>query len=105
MFARMPLGAFALACALFYVVAVASSEGAPTAKPVNKSLPVITGTPQQGQTLTATSGTWTSSTTLTYAYQWRRCSASGNACANIGSPRGSVVTAAREWARERALRV
>ena len=38
--------------------------------PVNTVLPAITGTAQVGQTLAASSGTWTNSPT-TYAYQWK----------------------------------
>jgi mannan endo-1,4-beta-mannosidase len=51
--------------------------------PSNTSLPTIAGTAQIGQTLTATSGTWSGSAPITYAYQWLRCNSSGAGCANI----------------------
>lgn len=38
--------------------------------PSNTVLPAITGTPQAGQTLTASTGTWTGSPTPTYTYLW-----------------------------------
>ena len=40
------------------------------ALPVNTVLPVITGTPQVGETLTVDNGTWTNTPILSYAYQW-----------------------------------
>lgn len=49
-------------------------------QPANSSAPVVSGTAAVGQTLSATSGTWTGSPT-SYAYQWRRCS--GTTCTNI----------------------
>src|SRR5262245_58492847 len=70
------------------------------AAPVNTAEPTITGSPAQGQTLTAAPGTWTSDTTPTFAYQWLRCPASGGAsdgsdCALIdGATTTSYVVAA-----------
>jgi hypothetical protein len=73
-----------LAAGAVTVLAVAGlSNAASNAAPVNTAEPKISGTAQEGQTLTATSGSWTSSSTLSYAYEWRRCDAQGAGCANI----------------------
>lgn len=42
------------------------------AAPVNTALPTVTGTPQVGQVLTCTPGTWTGNPTPTFTYQWQR---------------------------------
>jgi hypothetical protein len=74
-----------LAAGAVTVLAVAGfSTAASSAAPVNTGEPKISGTPQEGQTLTASSGSWTSSSTVTYSYQWRRCNAQGAGCSNIG---------------------
>ena len=52
------------------------------AVPVNTSRPTITGTAQQGHTLTALKGSWTNEPTGV-TYQWMRCSSSGTACVPI----------------------
>ncbi|MGE3856644.1 MAG: LysM peptidoglycan-binding domain-containing protein [Dehalococcoidia bacterium] len=49
--------------------------------PSNTVPPVISGTTTVGQTLTTTNGTWLG--TPTFTYQWRRCDAAGNNCADI----------------------
>ena len=41
--------------------------------PKNSALPTITGTPQEGQTLSASSGSWTGSLPIVYSYQWQLC--------------------------------
>jgi hypothetical protein len=53
---------------------------AAAAAPANKSLPAITGTVQDNSTLTASAGSWTGTTPLTYTYDWRRCDSNGNSC-------------------------
>src|SRR5208283_1530508 len=51
------------------------------APPVNeKLLPSIKGTTRDGETLTAETGTWKGTPTITYAYQWESCNGSGEAC-------------------------
>ena len=74
-----------LAAGAITVLAVAGlSDAASNAAPVNTGEPKVTGTAQVGETLTTSSGTWTSASTITYSYQWRRCNAQGNGCSNIG---------------------
>jgi hypothetical protein len=58
---------------------------AATTAPANTSPPVISGTAQDGQTLTASTGSWTGTAPITYAYQWRQCDAGGAACGNVGT--------------------
>lgn len=60
-----------------------SNAGTP---PVNTVAPAITGTAQEGQTLTSSTGTWTGTPTITYTYQWKR---NGS---NIGSATNSTYT-------------
>lgn len=72
----------------------------PVSAPVNSAAPIITGTAQQGQILTASTGTWSSSPT--YAYQWLRAGTAINgatastytlASADVGSTISVQVTA------------
>jgi subtilisin family serine protease len=62
--------------------------------PANSSLPAISGTALVGQTLNASPGSWTGSTPISYAYQWRRCDATGMGCADIVGATGQSYSVA-----------
>jgi uncharacterized protein YukE len=59
--------------------------------PSNTALPATSGTPQDGQLLSATTGTWSGTPTITYAYQWQACNAAGEACTDISKAVGSTL--------------
>jgi hypothetical protein len=77
---------FSLVADTISVDGAASSTSSP---PVNMTPPTISGTAQQGSTLTADAGSWGGATPIDYAYQWRRCDTSGAACADIAGATGS----------------
>jgi hypothetical protein len=60
------------------------NQGAIGSAPVNTVAPVISGTLTVGQTLTTTTGTWTSAEPIFYSYQWKRNGA------NIGAANNST---------------
>jgi hypothetical protein len=71
-----------------------AAVSAPTAvvaarPPHNTALPSIVGTAREGQTLKALPGSWTGTSPITFAYQWRRCPA-GASCVNIVKANGST---------------
>jgi hypothetical protein len=53
------------------------------APPANTVLPAVTGTPREGQVLSASKGEWTGTPPLDLATQWERCNAGGTRCAAI----------------------
>lgn len=61
--------------------------------PTNTTLPTITGTPQVGQTLTASTGAWTDSPTA-FGYQWRRCDSAGANCVDVSGATSGTYTVA-----------
>jgi hypothetical protein len=64
-----------------------------TCPPVNTAVPTVTGTLAAGQTLTANPGTWASSTTPTFTYQWMRCT-STNTCTQVSTAISYPLTTA-----------
>jgi len=69
-------------------LALPSGEGAaaPAAPPTNTGEPVISGRPEQGRTLSSTTGSWSGTQPLSFVYQWVRCGADG------GRPDGGDCT-------------
>jgi hypothetical protein len=59
--------------------------------PSNVSAPTLSGTVQQGQTLSGSHGSWTNTPT-SFAYQWQDCDSSGNSCAAITGATGQTYT-------------
>ena len=88
--AAAPTLALTLALALALAVALvatgitgAAPQRATATAPNVTTEPAIAGAAQVGSTLTATTGSWTGDTPLTYAFTWLRCNGSGNACTAI----------------------
>jgi Ig domain of plant-specific actin-binding protein len=55
------------------------AASATTTAPQPTGQPRILGTPVVGKVLTATNGSWSGSTPMTFSYQWRRCPKDGGA--------------------------
>ncbi len=75
---------------------IAAAGGVKTAAtpPSNTSPPTINGSAQEGKTLTASSGSWSGTTPITFMYQWQRCSSSGASCVNISGANAQTYTIA-----------
>ena len=59
--------------------------------PKNSALPSISGLLQDGGLLSATTGSWSGSEPISYAYQWQLCNALGKACEEISGATGSTL--------------
>ena len=62
------------------------------APPRNTSPPAITGPTMVGKTIKTSTGSWTGSTPMSFAYQWRRCDAAGAACVDVPGANASKYT-------------
>jgi mannan endo-1,4-beta-mannosidase len=60
--------------------------------PSNTAVPTISGQAQVGQTLTASTGSWSGTTPMTYAYQWLRCDSAGANCSAVTGATSSSYT-------------
>ena len=69
------------------------TPGSPPSPPVNVTAPTITGTAQQGQTLTEHNGTWSNEPT-SYSYQWLQCDSLGTSCLPISGATKQTYTVA-----------
>lgn len=79
-----------------WAVCLAFASAAQAAVPANTALPVVSGATGVGNTLSATSGSWSGSEPISYTYQWERCSGQG-ACISIsGATAASYVQVAND---------
>jgi len=87
------LAAAALAVTAFGAVGYAAPGGTSAQAqyaPQNTAVPTVSGTPRVGQTLTATTGTFSGDQPITYTYQWQRCDQNGANCSNIVGATGQT---------------
>ena len=61
--------------------------------PKNTAAPVVAGTPQVGNPMLASTGTWTGAAPITYARQWQRCTTgAGSTCTDIAGATTAVYS-------------
>lgn len=70
---------------------VVTSAPLPALAPTSTAAPTVSGTPQQGQTLTTSDGSWTG-LPLTFGYAWDDCDTTGNNCTAITGATSSSYT-------------
>jgi hypothetical protein len=90
--------------ALIGLVVVASTYGATQVAPVNVAPPTVTGTPRQGEVLTAQNGTWQNSPTE-FRYRWLRCNQNGGACEVLAADGRTYRVAQADVGRTLRVRV
>ena len=69
----------------------AGAEARSAAAPSNQSPPSISGAAVVGETLTASTGSWTGTPTITFTYAWQRCNGAGASCTPIGASGNTYV--------------
>jgi Fibronectin type III domain len=86
-----PFGAVTTDSEQTSLYATYTPSSSPLAPPSNTAPPTISGTAAVGQTLSASTGTWSENPTR-YEYQWQRCDSSGASCAPIFAATTSTYT-------------
>lgn len=87
---RRAVAAFAAGLVGVLGASVFAPRASADAAPVNAATPVLAGVAGQGETLTASSGSWTGTTPIVFAYTWERCDSSGGGCITIAGANGQT---------------
>jgi hypothetical protein len=58
--------------------------------PSNTTLPTVSGLLKNGQLLTASNGSWSGTTPMTFGYQWQLCNLLGSGCLDIAKATSST---------------
>lgn len=89
---KLQLLAAAAAASLLTALAavVGMAEAQAEIAPANTTPPTVSGTPRDGETLTADDGAWTGTDPIRFMYQWQRCDANGLNCANLAGATSST---------------
>jgi fibronectin-binding autotransporter adhesin len=83
--------------ALAALAALPSARAAAPIGPMITARPVVLGTPAAGKRLTGLSGTWTGTGTVSYRFEWFRCTAAGTACLPVqGATAPTYTVVARD---------
>ena len=87
----------------------AEQTSAPTpeipAPPRNTEPPIIAGIAEEGQTMTASTGTWAGAAPIGFEYVWLGCNPAGEECAAIAGPSASAAYAVTSTDVGKTLRV
>lgn len=100
-----PVRATVALCVLAASLVVLTGASAATG-PSLTTAPSVSGTLKAGQKLTALTGTWLGSGTITYTFQWYRCDANAAHCSSIhGATKATYTEVAKDVGQTIALTV
>jgi hypothetical protein len=98
--------AIATAGAVFATALAGDSYAQTATRPANTARPAVTGTPANGNTLTANRGRWSGTQPISFTYQWLRCNAQAEGCVTIpGATTTTFVVSGADVARMLRVRV
>src|SRR5689334_11814033 len=92
MFKRLRAHAAGALFISFVAAAVLAPAALAATAPSNDTAPSISGQANRGQTLTASSGSWSGSTPISFSYQWQRCNRGGGSCSSISGATTATYT-------------
>jgi len=71
---------------------VADAVKATGSAPKNTSPPTISGTTQEGSTVTVAPGSWAGTPAPKFSFQWQRCVGTGGGCADVSGATSTSFT-------------